>query len=157
MMKNEFRPCVGIVVFNEDKKVLLCERIDTTGGWQFPQGGIDENEDFRKAARRELFEETSIISVKEIAVINQPLQYFFPNQLLKHPKAGYIGQEMRWVLFLFTGDESEINLNTAISEFRSYAWEDIDLAPQKIVDFKRNVYINVVEKFKPIIEAYING
>ena len=150
-MENLYRRCVGMVVFYKGK-VLLCERLDTPGAWQFPQGGAEPGEDTETTARRELREETSIISVKTEAVIDTPLRYDFPPEVKKKSKWQYAGQEMRWVLFRFCGDEKEINLATENPEFSRYAWEDIDEAVKRIVDFKKNVYTEAVKIFKPLVE-----
>lgn len=150
-MENLYRRCVGTVVFCKGK-VLLCERLDTPGAWQFPQGGAEPGEDTETTARRELREETSIISVKTEVVIDTPLRYDFPPEVKKKSKWQYAGQEMRWVLFRFCGDEKEINLATENPEFSRYAWEDIDEAVKRIVDFKKNVYTEAVKIFKPLVE-----
>ncbi len=150
-MENLYRRCVGTVVFYKGK-VLLCERLDTPGAWQFPQGGAEPGEDTETTARRELREETSIVSVKTEAVIDTPLRYDFPPEVKKKSKWQYAGQEMRWVLFRFCGDEKEINLATENPEFSRYAWEDIDEAVKRIVDFKKNVYTEAVKIFKPLVE-----
>ena len=61
------RSGVGIVVLNKENKVFVAKRIDNPKNyWQMPQGGVDEGEDFLKAAYRELKEETSIKNVKLI-------------------------------------------------------------------------------------------
>ena len=54
-----YRLNVGIIVINDNGKLLLCKRkkIDS---WQFPQGGIDFGESPLKAAKRELYEEVGI-------------------------------------------------------------------------------------------------
>ncbi len=150
-MENLYRRCVGTIVFYKGK-VLLCERLDTPGAWQFPQGGAEPGEDTETTARRELREETSIISVKTEAVIDTPLRYDFPPEVKKKSKWQYAGQEMRWVLFRFCGDDKEINLATENPEFSRYAWEDIDEAVKRIVDFKKNVYTEAVKIFKPLVE-----
>ena len=61
------RTGVGIIVINKENKLFVARRIDNPKNfWQMPQGGVDENEDFLKAAYRELEEETSIKSVELI-------------------------------------------------------------------------------------------
>ena len=52
------RSGVGVVVLNKENKVFVARRIDNPKNfWQMPQGGVDEGEDFLKAAFRELEEE----------------------------------------------------------------------------------------------------
>ena len=61
------RSGVGIVLLNDSNKVFVAKRIDNPKNfWQMPQGGVDEGEDFLKAAYRELEEETSIKNVELI-------------------------------------------------------------------------------------------
>lgn len=152
-MNKGYRKCVGIIVARKDNKVLLCERNDLPGQWQFPQGGIETGESIAAAGRRELEEETSLVSVVEIAELDTPLRYDFPPQIQQNNKWEYAGQDMFWVLFRFTGTAGELNLQTADPEFRNFRWTDIDDAPKNIVEFKRNVYIKAVEFFKPLIES----
>lgn len=151
-MSGIYRKCVGIVVC-KDHKVLLCERKDTPDAWQFPQGGIEDGESFIEAAYRELREETSITSVEVAAVISTPLRYTFSPEILRGRKWKHDGQDMQWVLFYFNGSDSEIDLQTSQPEFCNAAWESIDVAAQKIVEFKKQVYIQVINQFKPIVES----
>ena len=62
-----YRPCVGVMLVNQSGHVFVGQRIDTRGQpdeggvyWQMPQGGIDDGEDPRETAYRELGEETGI-------------------------------------------------------------------------------------------------
>ena len=58
-----YRPCVGIMLANDDGRVFVGQRIDNPGpAWQMPQGGIDPGEDPREAALRELWEETGVVA-----------------------------------------------------------------------------------------------
>ena len=84
-MNGNYRKCVGITVY-KDHKVLLCERRDLPGAWQFPQGGIEAGEGLIEAARRELKEETSIVSVEPADTVTEPLRYTFPPEIQKGGK-----------------------------------------------------------------------
>lgn len=159
-MNETFRKNVGIVVFNRDKKVLMCARADHAGfEWQFPQGGIDAGEDIIHAAHRELQEETGITSVRLANTIDEGIRYYFPPEVRKRfNKNGNrnVGQEQYWVLFYFYGDDSEIDFCTYPEEieFKAYEWTDIEEAPERIITFKKKVYKTVAETFAPIIRDY---
>ncbi len=154
-----YRPNAAIVVFRADGKVLLCERKENyVRRWQFPQGGIDEGETPLEAAKRELFEETSITSVKFVTAYPQPLKYEFPERVKQRlAKRGYIndGQEQYWHLFLFEGKESEINIRTKVPEFRSYQWINIADVPELVVRFKRKNYEIITTAFAKEIKKYL--
>ncbi|MBE6445486.1 MAG: RNA pyrophosphohydrolase [Alphaproteobacteria bacterium] len=156
-MTGNYRKNVGIVVFNQNKKVLMCARADSDDfNWQFPQGGIDKNEKIIDAAKRELKEETGITSVELVAKMPKSLRYDFPDYVLaKFKNNKFVGQDQYWVLFYFNGDDSEINFNTNPKEveFKAYEWVDISEAPKRIVEFKKAVYSKVVNAFKPYIRA----
>lgn len=153
----KYRPNAGIVLFRKDGRVLLCERIENyPKRWQFPQGGIDKDELPLQAAIRELREETSVTSVEFVATLPEVLRYDFPFEVKKvHPERDNDGQEQYWHLFFFTGDDSEINLQTKEPEFRSYAWVDIEKAPDEVVDFKRDIYEVVAREFGLVIKQYL--
>jgi len=156
-MSNLYRKNVGIVVFNKDAKVLMCARADSKDfNWQFPQGGIDKNENIIDAAKRELREETGITSVELVAKMPKSLRYDFPDYVLAKLKNNkYSGQDQHWVLFYFNGNDLEINLkaNPDEIEFKDYEWVDIAEAPKRIVEFKKDVYNKVVKAFKPYIRV----
>ena len=159
----EYRPNVGIVVFNKAKKVLMCARADCADmQWQFPQGGIDVNEKPLAAAVRELKEETNISSVKFVAKTPQPLRYDFPSYVLAKQKqrgSSFVGQEQHWFLFYFYGDDKEIDFLTHPQEieFKAFEWVDISEAPLRIINFKKEVYSKVAQTFAPFIKSKIAG
>ena len=151
-MDGNYRKNVGIVVFNDKHKVLMCARADKPDmQWQFPQGGIDDGEDVLVAAKRELQEETGIKSVKFVTQLPQTLRYKFPAPIEK--TCHFIGQEQSWVLFYFLGTDNEIDFctNPEEIEFKGYEWVDISEAPKRIVEFKKNVYNKVAEYFSSYI------
>lgn len=159
----EYRPNVGVVVFNKAKKVLMCARADQKDmQWQFPQGGIDTNEPPLAAALRELKEETNISSVELVAKLPQPLRYDFPPQVLAKQKqrgSSFVGQEQHWFLFYFYGDDKEIDFLTHPQEieFKAFEWVDISEAPLRIINFKKEVYSKVAQTFAPFIKSKIAG
>ena len=145
---------VGAIVLNEFNKVLVGKRKDNPiDKWQMPQGGVDEDEDFYSAMKRELYEETSIRSFKLIREIKRWLTYELPENLKgKIWKGKFRGQKQKWYILRFTGDEQEINVNTKNPEFIDWKWITIEELPRSIVDFKRKVYENLVEEIKKSID-----
>ena len=157
-MENDYlnlplRSGVGIVVLNKDNKVFVAKRIDNQRNfWQMPQGGLDKNEKYLDAAYRELKEETSIINVKLIKELDGLIAYELPKNLLGIIwKGKYRGQQQKWFLMRFFGDEKEINIKTKNPEFLDWKWVDLDKITDLVVDFKLHVYEELKEKVKNII------
>ena len=153
LKKLPLRSGVGIVVLNKDNKVFVARRIDNPKNfWQMPQGGVNEGEDFLSAAYRELEEETSMSKVKLLKEINEMTTYELPDNLLGIIwKGKYKGQRQKWFLMRYLGSDDEINLQTNNPEFLDWKWIDIDLLTDVVVDFKLNVYKEIKEKIKKII------
>ncbi len=147
------RSGVGIVVLNKENKVFVAKRIDNPKNfWQMPQGGVDEGEDFLKAAYRELEEETSIKNVKLIKELDGTITYELPDRLLGLIwKGKYRGQKQKWFLMRFIGLDNEINIKTRYPEFIEWKWVDIDKITDLVVDFKLHVYKEVKDKVKKIL------
>ena len=144
---------VGIVVLNLKNQVFVGKRKDNPfDKWQMPQGGVDPNESLLTAMKRELEEETSIKNFKVLKEFNQWLEYELPENLIgKIWKGKYRGQKQKWFIVRFTGQESEININTKYPEFIEWKWIDMNLLPNLIVDFKKHVYKDVLIELKKFI------
>jgi putative (di)nucleoside polyphosphate hydrolase len=147
------RSGVGIVVLNKENKVFVAKRIDNPKNfWQMPQGGVDEGEDFLKAAYRELEEETSIKNVKLVKELDGTITYELPDRLLGLIwKGKYRGQKQKWFLMRFVGSDSEINIKTKHPEFLEWKWVELDKITDLVVDFKLHVYKEVKDKVKKIL------
>lgn len=155
-----YRPCVGIMLINRHDRVWMGRRSDKPDEegigqwWQMPQGGIDEGEDPLKAAVRELFEETGVRSVEFMAEAPAWYYYDLPPHLVGVSWGGrYRGQKQRWFAFRFLGDDREINiaLPDHKPEFDQWRWVKIDEVTSLIVPFKRQVYEQVVNAFRPFV------
>ena len=147
------RKGVGIVVLNKDNKIFVAKRIDNPKNfWQMPQGGVDEGEDFYKAAIRELEEETSIKTVSLIKEIDGLTTYLLPNHLIGIIwKGKYKGQKQKWYVLRFDGEEKEINIKTKYPEFLDWKWVNIDNLTDEVVEFKFHVYKKIQKELYRII------
>ena len=147
------RSGVGIVLLNKNNKVFVAKRIDNPKNfWQMPQGGVDEGEDFLKAAYRELEEETSVKSVELIKELDGTITYELPDRLLGIIwKGKYKGQKQKWFLMKFIGEDKEINIKTKNPEFLDWKWIDLDQITNVVVSFKLHVYKELKEKVEKII------
>ena len=156
MDKNKLplRNGVGIIVLNKNNQVFVGKRKDNPGDrWQMPQGGVDEEEDYISAMKRELMEETSIKNIQIIKEIEKIYQYELPDNLVGIIwKGKYRGQRQKWFIIRFLGDETEINLKTKNAEFIDWKWINPKLLPEVIVDFKKDLYLKLLKEIYLVID-----
>ena len=149
-----YRRGAGVVLFNHDAKVWVGQRIDNPGpAWQMPQGGLDPKEDPYAAALRELEEETGVPAslTDTLGGTEGWLQYDFPDELRKQLWRGsYIGQQQKWYGLRFNGQDSDINIETKDPEFSAWQWVELEETIDLIVEFKRDLYQQIVEAFLPM-------
>ena len=153
-MPNNYRRCVGMMILNQNKEILVGRRIDHPSGfWQMPQGGIDENENPEEAVWREMMEEIGTNNSKLILVSTQWLKYKIPTDTLQTLPWGnrYIGQMQKWFAFKFTGIDKDINVGTENPEFSEWKWTERNKLINTAVPFKRNIYKKILEEFKKIL------
>ena len=141
---------VGVIVLNHQNKIFVGKRIDKpVDKWQMPQGGVDKNESFLNAMKRELKEETSIKNIEIIKELDGWFQYELPKNLLGIIwKGRFRGQKQKWFVVRFTGKENEINLKTKHPEFIEWKWIEMEKLPKIIVDFKKEVYKKLLVELK---------
>ncbi|MEP6786312.1 MAG: RNA pyrophosphohydrolase [Sphingomonadales bacterium] len=152
-----YRPAAAIMLLNADNKVFVAQRLDSSlDAWQMPQGGLDPGEDARTGALRELEEETGIGPnlVEIIAQSSRELLYDLPPELQgKLWKGKYAGQCQSWFLMRFLGIDADVNLGTEHPEFRAFQWIDPWRLPDLIVAFKKRLYEEVLEEFRPYLPS----
>ena len=157
------RPNVGICLFNKSGQVWVgrCissgpEIVSPGRDWQLPQGGIEENEDIVEAAKRELFEETGVKSVRFLQATDEWWAYDFPLEFNdpSHKLTPFRGQKQKWVALLFLGNDSEISITAdhvdEPQEFLEWKWLPLEQIVDRVVEFKRAKYQRVVEEFAPL-------
>ena len=154
MQKLPMRNGVGVIVLNNENKIFVGKRKDNpVDRWQMPQGGVDIGESYLSAMKRELYEETSIKSIEILKEINGFFEYELPKNLVGIIwKGKFRGQKQKWFITRFIGNENEINLQTKNPEFIEWKWIIPDDLPKTIVDFKKKMYVELLEIINDFID-----
>jgi putative (di)nucleoside polyphosphate hydrolase len=146
-----FRPNVGLIIFNDEGKLLWAKRFGQDA-WQFPQGGIQRHEKPENAALRELREEVGLEAsdVEIIASTGKWLRYRLPEHLIRQRSFPVcIGQKQRWFLLRLLGDTTRIRFDLGDKpEFDDIRWIDYWEPAEQVVSFKRNVYRRALEELR---------
>ena len=139
---------VGIVLLNNKNNIFVGKRIDNPkNSWQMPQGGVDKNENFLQAAKRELKEETGIKTVKLIKELDGWFKYDLPEYLLgKLWNGKYRGQKQKWFVMKFIGKINEINVKTENPEFLDWKWIKLSELTSIAVNFKIDIYKKIKDE-----------
>lgn len=149
-----YRPGVGIVLLNSKGEVFVGRRLDLEEeAWQMPQGGINEGENARQAAFRELREEIGTDSVEVLAEASGWFYYEVPEELASKAWSGrWKGQRQKWFVMLFKGRDSDIDLATEHPEFCAWRWAPVREVVELAVSFKRQLYLNVIREFPSMLQ-----
>jgi len=142
----KFRPNVAFILEKEDGRILICERSDARGAWQFPQGGVDKGETLEEALYREVMEEIAL-DRKDYQVLGRkgPYRYEFGGG---RTKKGFGGQEQIYFRALFLGEDAMILSGADSKEFRAARWIRPDqFRLSWVAAMKRDVYRAVFRDF----------
>lgn len=138
-MTEAFRPCVLAVFQNRDGLVLMAERKEPRGAWQFPQGGIESGEAAEAALAREMREELGVEALEIVQRVAAPIPYLFPAD------AGALAQKFRgqaqvWFLVRLAAGATVDLARATDDEFVATAWVAPAEALRRIVAFKKEAY-----------------
>jgi len=150
------RPNVGIILSNTSGKLFWGRRMGKQDAWQFPQGGVNENETPEQAMYRELYEEIGL-EQKDVAILGETqrwLHYYLPKYLRRlDQKPLCIGQKQKWFLLRLLADDHAICFNrTETPEFSGWQWVDYWHPPQQVIAFKREVYKSALKELEPLLK-----
>jgi putative (di)nucleoside polyphosphate hydrolase len=140
-----YRPNVAAIVRRLDNKIMVGERTDHPGAWQFPQGGIKPSETPEEALARELLEEVDLpADAYQIIDRKAPYRYLFEKG---RTKEGFHGQEQIYFLVeLLPGHQARPE--TKHPEFKALRWiVPAEFQIEWLPPFKREVYRQVLELF----------
>nr|XP_025694503.1 nudix hydrolase 25 isoform X1 [Arachis hypogaea] len=160
-----YRPNVGVCLINSHNQIFVASRLNVPGAWQMPQGGIEDGEEPKLAAIRELQEETGIASAEIIAEVPKWLTYDFPPPVKTKVNrlwgGEWHGQAQKWCVLVcwflmqLRDDDIEVNLATgeADPEFAEWKWASPEEVVEEAVDYKRPTYEEVMRTFKPYFQG----
>lgn len=150
--KDGYRPNIGIILCNKQGQVFWGRRRGKSG-WQFPQGGVKQNETLEQALYRELYEETGLHSghVEMIGRTRDWVHYDIPKQYLRGQDQVFKGQKQIWFLLYLVGKESNVRLDVShVPEFDAWRWVDYWRPLDDIIEFKRQVYRLALTELAPL-------
>ena len=146
-MDEMYRDIVSAIIINKDKKVLMCEHAWINDAWQFPQGGVEEGETEEEALMRELYEEIGTDKFEILDKSEYKIKYHLPYYL--KDKYGIDGQEQRFFLLYFYGEDKEIKFNNQEKpEFKNFKWVEYDEPPLYVIYFKKLSYLRALNMFR---------
>lgn len=149
-----FRPNVGIILANDEGRVLWARRVGGQDAWQFPQGGINNGESVEDALFRELQEEVGLVErdVKVLACTGGWLRYRLPNRMVRrNSQPVCIGQKQKWFLLQMQCDDSQLDFGCGTkAEFDHSRWVSYWYPLGKVVAFKREVYLRALKELAPV-------
>ena len=152
--KQGYRLNIGIIVINDDNKVLWAQRCNQQA-WQFPQGGVQDNESLEEAMYRELHEELGL-TADDVEILDSTpslLKYRLPSKLIrKDQKPLCIGQKQKWYLLKIVSPDSHVNLSLYPKpEFDQWQWVPYWYPLRYVISFKREVYRKALKHFSKLL------
>lgn len=147
-----YRPNVGLMLIDLNRRIFVGERAGMPGAWQMPQGGVDRGETPIEAACRELIEEVGTSRALLLRESRDWLTYDFPPEIdLRRWKGRWRGQAQKWFALAFTGTDADIDIRAHDHEFDAWKWATPAELLDWIIPFKRPVYDAVLKEFSDLV------
>jgi len=140
MTKKTFRIAAMAIIVNDRNQVLIGSS-PRDGGFKFPQGGLEPNEDATSGIKRELNEELGILITDDDILLfsNEKVEYRYPP---KDPYYIYIGQQLSVFKIQYN---TSMNLIPQDDEFDELHWiNPIDLHKYN-TNFRLKAYQRALE------------
>jgi putative (di)nucleoside polyphosphate hydrolase len=145
--KAYFRAGAGAVIADDRGRVLALERSDIPGAWQFPQGGLEKDEEPVDAVYREIEEETCLPrrALQLESVYPDLLVYQLPKRA-RSKKTG-LGQVQYWFFFRLRkpADKKKVR---PMGEFMSAEWRAFDRVIAEAIPFRKAIYEKLRVSFR---------
>jgi len=146
-----YRQSTVALIIDKNKNILIVQKDSfNSNEWDFPGGGIDNNEKAEETILRELKEELGSENFRILKKDKNKDKYNWPEDyvLWRFNKYGelYRGQERTRFLVKFLGNKNEIKIQK--EEIRKYQWV-------KIKDLEKYlVFPGYFEKIKKVLEEW---
>lgn len=143
----KYRPNVAALILNRDGHILVCERKNQKGSWQFPQGGVDRGETFEEALFREVKEEVGLKKKHyKILEVKDGYRYDYPPNI--RAKKNFVGQDQVYYLCKLKKSAPDPDLGRWNPEFSDWEWvHPENFEEHWLPDFKMGVYRAVMRDF----------
>lgn len=115
-----YRNNVGLIVFRDNKFLLVQLKEWLEGFWKFPQGGSNAGEKPEETALREFEEELGNRKIRILHKSKFKNVYDFPDDKIEEYGKRWRGQEQTFFVAEFTGDDKDIQPDP--EEIKTYKW-----------------------------------
>ncbi len=142
-MAEKLRNNVLGVILDEEDNVLIVSRANDPLHWQFPQGGVHDNESEETAIIRELKEELGTSDFSILTTCPEKHSYRWAENLIRDE---HVGQEQTIFILRFTGNSKDIALDQR--ELGGFLWVNPSQVPIFLHEYRQPVW-DIAYKYLP--------
>ncbi|MFH0819522.1 MAG: WecB/TagA/CpsF family glycosyltransferase [bacterium] len=150
-----YRPNACAFIY-QGEKILVVERVDDPGHWQFPQGGLRKGEKIEQGILREMEEELGADQFRIKKIVLKAHKYIWDKHqwskkfITEKRKTfyPYKGQKQTLVILEFMGSDSDIKLDR--KEFTRWQWVTQDKLIKTLHPYRHTIGQKALEEFKKL-------